>query len=186
MKRKLLAAAAAFLAVGSAQAQMNLPPANRFYGELGYTFMKIDAAGTSARPGLIRGIIGYDFHPMWAVEGMLGGGVNGDRKNVSVGGLPAEVEVSNKSLYGIFVKPKYTFGAAEVFGRIGYAHTKIEVDSRSALLGDSTQSDDDVSYGIGFNYRFSRNVYAGIDWMRYSNQSGHKIDGMTISIGYNW
>jgi hypothetical protein len=29
-------------------------------------------------------------------------------------------------------------------------------------------------------------LYVGLDWMRYPNQSGHKIDGMTLGFGYRF
>src|SRR5205085_4022733 len=88
MKRTILAAAAALLAVGGAHAQM-MPPYStaNVYGELGYTWLKIDAAGTSSRPDAIRGIIGYDAHPYGAIEFMPAGGVNDDNKNGTVTGV---------------------------------------------------------------------------------------------------
>jgi hypothetical protein len=73
----------------------------------------------------------------------------------------------------------------ELFARLGWAHTKVNVEARPSGL-NATQSDDDFSWGIGANYRFNRNFYAGIDWIRYSNQSNHKVDGLTLSVGYHW
>lgn len=188
MKRMTLAAAAAtLLALGNAHAQMAMPSMSALYGELGYTFMKIDAAGTSGRPGAIRGIIGWEFHPMFAGELMLAGGVNKDNKGVSVNGVPTDVEFELKNMYGIFIKPRYVYQQAEVFARLGYAHTKVRAAStnNNLILGQD-QSDNDFAWGIGANYRFYQNWYAGIDWMRYSNQSDHKVDGLTLSVGFHW
>lgn len=182
MKRTLLAAAAALLLLGNAQAQQRSP----LYGELGYTFLKIDAASDSARPGAIRGILGYDFHPYFALEGMLAGGVNDDETNGVINGVPATVNVEAKALYGIFGKAKYQWNQVELFGRFGWAHTKIDVESRTAGVASSSQSDDDFAWGLGANFRFQPNWYAGLDWMRYSNQSGQKVDGFTLSVGYHW
>jgi opacity protein-like surface antigen len=186
MKRNALAAAAAFLLLGSVQAQMVRPPANPWYGELGYTFLKIDAGGDSARPGAIRGIIGYDFHPYFAVEGMLGGGVNDDDTIGVINGVSANLAVENKSMYGLFIKPKYLWNQFEFFGRFGYAHTKVSLESRTAGVASSTQSDDAFAWGVGANWRLTQFWYTGIDWMRYSNQSGHKVDGLTLSAGFRW
>ena len=58
MKKRLATAAAAFLMLGSAQAQMPPMTTSALYGELGYTFLKMDAFGTSLRPDAIRGILG--------------------------------------------------------------------------------------------------------------------------------
>ena len=186
MKRNVLAAAAAaalLLGTGAAQAQMMTPA---WYGELGYTFLKIDAASDSARPGAVRGILGVDLHPYFAVEGMAGGGVNDDQTNGVINGVPATVNVDFKTMYGLFGKAKYNWAGFELFGRLGWAHTKVAINSLTAGVPSSTQSDDDLAWGLGANYRFDKNLYVGGDWMRYSNQSGHKVDGFTLAVGYHW
>ena len=187
MKRTILAAAAALLAVGGAHAQ-TMPPYStaNVYGELGYTWLKIDAAGTSSRPDAIRGIIGYDAHPYGAIEFMLGGGVSDDNKNGTVNGVPTNVNVDLKQMYGIFVRPKYQYQAVEGFFRLGWAHTKVNVHSTNNNLVNSSQSDDDFAWGLGLNFRFNPRLFMGLDWMRYSNQSNHKVDGLTLGFGYHF
>jgi opacity protein-like surface antigen len=186
MKKRLVTAAAAFLMLGSAQAQMPPITASAFYGELGYTFMKIDAFGTSFRPGAVRGIAGWDVHPMFSVEGMVAGGVDDDNKNLAIGGVPSSVTASLDYMYGIWVKPKYVFEQyrSELFGRFGWAHTKAEVSRAGFPSASETQ--DDFAWGIGANYRFNPNGYVGIDWMRYSNQSNSHVDGLTLTVGWHW
>src|SRR4030095_4672968 len=108
MKRLATAAGAALFLLGSAQAQqMGMPPMtmSAVYGELGYTFLKIDAFGTSLRPAAIRGILGYEVHPLFAIEGMVAGGVNDDDKDLSVGGVPASVQAKMDYMYRIWGKP---------------------------------------------------------------------------------
>jgi opacity protein-like surface antigen len=187
MKRTILAAVAALLAAAGAHAQMmpTYSSAN-VYGELGYTWLKIDAEGTSSRPDAIRGILGYDFHPNAAVEAMFAGGVSDDSKSGTVNGVPTNVDVDLKHMYGIFLRPKYQYQAAEVFARLGWAHTKVSVRSTNNNLVDSTQSNDDFAWGLGVNFRFNPRMYVGLDWMRYSNQSGEKVDGITLGFGYHW
>ena len=182
MKPIVAAAGAAFLLLGAtAQAQQTSP----LYGELGYTFLKIDAAGTSTRPDAIRGILGYDFHPMFALEGMIAGGINDDDKDALFNGVPARVQVKMDYMYGLFVKPKYGWGPAEVFARLGWAHTNVKTSSATPSLAGST-SDDDFAWGLGANFNFNPRMYVGADWMRYSNQSNHKVDGFTVAFGFRW
>ena len=183
LKRNYLMAAALAM-MGTAHAQQ-MPPLGGLYGELGYTFLKIDALGTSGRPGAIRGIIGYEFHPMLSVEGMLAGGVQEDDRDITVYGIPVNASFKLENMYGIWIRPKYVLNQLELFGRLGWAHTKVEVQARPSNFSAS-QSDDDLAWGFGANYRFNRNFYAGIDWMRYSNQSDHHVDGLTLSVGYRW
>jgi hypothetical protein len=186
MKKRLATAAAAFLMLGSAQAQMPPMTTSALYGELGYTFLKMDAFGTSFRPDAIRGILGWDVHPMFAVEGMVAGGVSDDSKVISIGGAASNVTAKMDYMYGIWLKPRYVFDQykSELFGRFGWAHTKPEVSR--AGFGSVSASDDDFAWGIGANYKFNPNAYVGIDWMRYSNQSDSHIDGLTLSVGWHW
>jgi opacity protein-like surface antigen len=189
MKKRLATAAAAFLSLGSAQAQMpSMPPMtmSALYGELGYTFLKIDAFGTSLRPGAIRGILGYDVHPYFAIEGMGAGSAQDDDKSIAIGGIPSNVQTKLEYMYGIWAKPKYTYNQAEFFGRFGWAHTKVEIIRSGALAATRSESQDDFAWGLGVNYRFNPRAYVGIDWMRYSNQSDAHVDGVTLSVGYHW
>ena len=188
MKRIAIAAAAAFLVLGGTAQAQTMPQLSKsgLYGELGYTWMKIDAAGTSARPSAIRGVLGYDFHPYLAGEFMAAGGVSDDSKNGSVNGVPTTVDVDMRNMYGLFIKVKYDWNQVQLFGSLRYAHTRVKVKSTNNNLVDSNQSDNDVAYGVGVNYRFNPQMYVGLDWMRYSNQSGHKVDGLTLGFGYHW
>ena len=156
------------------------------YGELGYTFLKIDAGGTSLRPDAIRGILGYEVHPMLAIEVMAAGGINDDDKDVVIGGIPGSVQAKMDYMYGIWVKPKYMYQQIEVFGRLGWAHTKAEVSRTGVAGATGSESQDDLAWGLGLNFRFNPNAYVGLDWMRYSNQSNSHVDGLTLSVGWHW
>jgi len=184
MKKRLATAAAAFVLLGSAQAQMPPMTTSALYGELGYTFLKVDAFGTSFRPAAIRGILGWDVHPTFAVEGMLAGGVVDDDKGISINGQPANVTAKLNNMYGIWAKPRFVRDKTEFFGRFGWAHT--DVEASRAGFGTASEGQDDFAWGLGVNYRFSPNGYVGADWMRYSNQSNSHVDGLTLSVGWHW
>ena len=108
------------------------------YGELGYTFLKMDAFGTSLRPGAIRGILGYDVNPYFAIEGMAAGGVNDDNKGIAIGGVPSNVQAKMDYMYGIWVKPKYFYNQVRVF--------------RSLRLGPHQGGN--LAYGCAWRLRF--------------------------------
>lgn len=183
MKRLAIAAAAAFALLGSAQAQT----APAWYGELGYTFLKIDGDGYSVHPSAIRGIIGYDFHRYFAVEGMLAGGVTDDDTNTTAFGIPVNVNAKLQQAYGIYLKPKYEWNQLEAFGRLGWARSKVRVTAASGGLSASDSgSDDDFSYGVGLNYRINPRMHVGLDYMVYYDKSDAKIDGWTLSFGYRF
>jgi opacity protein-like surface antigen len=181
MKRIAIAAATALVMLGSAQAQTRSP----LYGEVGYSFLEFkDDAGTiKVNPGAIRGIIGYEFHPNFAAEALLGFGVRSDSATVS--GVDLDVKV--RDMAGAYIKPKYDLGAGEVFARLGWTRTNSRVTaSAGGASASGSATDSDFSYGIGANYRFNPRMNVGIDWMRYSNKDGGKIQGFTVSLGYHF
>lgn len=172
MKRIAIAAAAALLMLGTAQAQQRSP----LYGEIGYSFNTVKAeGGFDANPQALRGIIGYNFHPYFAAEGMLAFGTSSDSDQ--------GVDVKVRHAYGIFAKPKYDFGNIEVFGRLGWARTKVRGEV-GGVTGDDSASD--IAYGLGVNYSFNPKMYVGADWMRLRDKDGVKVDGLTISLGYRF
>ena len=176
MKRMTIAAAAAFLLIGAAQAQP-VRGASPWYGELGYSFLTVkeSTTGFDANPQALRGFIGYNFHPYFAGELMLLGGTASDSDR----GVDAKVKYS----YGIFLKPKYNYNNFELFGRLGWARTKSEI----SIPGFSASgSDNDFAYGVGVNYNFNPRTYVGLDWMEYLNKDNAKIDGVTLSVGYRF
>jgi opacity protein-like surface antigen len=171
MKRIAIAAAAALMVLGTAQAQQRSP----LYGELGYSFLTFKSSGLDTNPQALRGIIGYTVHPNVAVEGMLALGTTSDSDR--------GVDIKLKHAVGLFVKPKYDFGNIEAFARLGWVRAKARASGGGITL---TGSDDDFAYGVGANYNFNPKMYAGIDWMRYFNKDSTKIDGVTLSVGYRF
>jgi opacity protein-like surface antigen len=185
MKRIVIAAAAAFAMLGAAQAQTQTSP---FYGELGYTFLKLKEEGLSTRNGAIRGIVGYAFHPNIAVEGMLGFAVNDDSVTfVDPTFGPVDVKVKLQNSYGIFVKPKYAFDKVEVFGRLGWTRSKIKATANvGGASASASESDSDFAYGAGVNFNINPRTYVGLDYMRYYSKDGAKVDGLTLGVGYRF
>lgn len=173
MKRFVIAAAAAFLVLGTAQAQQRSP----LYGELGYSWLQVkeSSTGFDATPQALRGIIGYNFHPYFAGEAMLSLGTSSD----SDLGVDAKV----KNAYGVFVKPKYDFNNLELFARLGFARTKVNV-SAPGFAADG--SDSDFAYGVGLNYNFNPKMYVGADWMQLLDKDTTKVRGWTVNFGYRF
>lgn len=199
MKMIAIAAASALLLLGTAHAQQARSAVAGGYVELGYTHLKIsdDQGGSDARPGALRGFVGYDVHPNVAVEGMLALGVRDDRitetVDTTVGPVTVNGKIKLKNAIGLYVKPKMNVTEAiEIFGRLGYTRAKFEGSASATIPGVGTVSatDDDsesgASIGFGANYRFSPNVYVGLDYMRYIKKDGVKTDGITLGLGYRF
>lgn len=183
MKRLAVAAASVLLMLGTAQAQTRAP----LYGELGYSFLEFKGDGVKTNPQAIRGIVGYEFHPNAAVEGMLMFGTKGDDFNTTEFGVPVNVDLKLRNAIGVFVKPKYNFGNIEVFGRLGWARVKVKATACAAgVCASDSDSDNDFAWGLGANYQFNPRMYAGLDWMRLNNNDGAKIQGWTVNFGYKF
>lgn len=174
MKRLVIAAASAFLALGAAQAQQQAP-ASPFYGELGYSFQRHDGPGFRTAPHSLRGIAGYNFHPNLAVEGMAAFGIRDDSDN----GVTSKV----RSQLGVFVKPKYAFDNFEVFGRLGWVQSRIRT---SSAAGSTSNSEGDFAWGLGANYNINPKTYVGVDYLRSYDKGGSTIDGVTLGVGFRF
>ena len=83
--------------------------------------------------------------------------------------------------YGIYVKPKYPVTSqSNIYGLIGYGHTKIECD-----IANTTYTRDGISFGAGIEYNFPGSKW-GIwsDYMNLMNQDGiYNSNGNILSIG---
>ena len=64
----------------------------------------------------------------------------------------------------------------EAFARIGALHTKYEDESGSI-------SKTKVSYGVGLQAQFTKDVYGQVDYMSYYKQDGMTAKGFTVSVG---
>jgi opacity protein-like surface antigen len=186
MKRIAIAAAAALLMMGTAQAQ-TAANASPLYGEVGYSFLNVDGGGASADVQALRGIIGYNAHPYFAVEGLVGLGTSSDSSNVDVLGTPVHVKTKVSNTFGVFLKPKYEINNFELFGRLGWASTKLKLKATANGVSDSaSDSDSDFAYGVGVNYNLNPRTYVGVDYMRFYDKGDTKIDGVTVSVGFRF
>lgn len=175
MKTLVIAAASLFAACA-----VNAQETPKLYGEIGYTALKVEEDELSVKPAVVRGILGADFHPNLAVEGMLGFGVKDD--TLTIAGVPVKAEIEHS--YGFYIKPKFNAtNELELFARLGYAKTKLKV---SALGASASDSEGDVSYGAGLSYSFTPTAYGTVDYMSYYDKDGVKANGFTLGVGFKF
>jgi len=179
MKRNILPLAAALAGVffaGATQAQQ-AAPASPWSGELGYSWLNVrdSSLGFHASPQAIRGIVGYNFHPNVAVEGMVAFGTSGDSD--------LGVDVKLRDAVGVFVKPKYQFDQFEVFARLGWARESLRASAGGV---SASGSDNDFAWGAGAAYNINPRTYVSVDYMRLHNKDSTRIDGWTLGVGYRF
>jgi hypothetical protein len=174
------------------------PPRDlRLYGELGVAHLGIDDAAPLSLDGhvnMMRGIIGHEAHPNFAVESMLALGDRSVRTSgtVQVGLLnpqffPYTATRELSHIIGFYAKPKMRMGDWQLYARVGLADTRVR--SSMTVAGVTTASAEsllDLSYGAGASWDFDPKSFVALDWMRYLDKRGLKIQGATLSIGRRW
>ncbi len=79
--------------------------------------------------------------------------------------------------FGVSLKPKMEIAKdVEAFARIGATHSKYEDD-------ESSVSKTKLTYGIGMQAQFTKDVYGQVDYMNYYKQDGLSAKGFTVSVG---
>lgn len=168
----------------TAQAQQRMGSSDpRLYGEIGLSQLKakaVDGAlSAEAKPALLSGTIGYQFLPWLAVEGFVAGGVVKDE--IKLNGVNTGVDAKVPSVFGVFLKPTLPLGErVELFGRVGIARTKLEMQAGGLNVDDSGS---DAAYGLGVNFNLSPMSYLQANWTSYYKKDGVKIEGVGIAYG---
>jgi opacity protein-like surface antigen len=177
--RNLLFPLLAASVCGAALAQ---PTESAWYGEIGLSQLNLkvtDGLSAKARPSLLTGTIGYQWLPHLAVEGFVAGGI--DRDEVKLNGVNTGIDAKVPSAFGIFLKPGIALGdRVELFGRVGYARTKVRLSAGGVNVDDSN---DDLAYGLGLNVNLSRQSYLQANWMNYYDKHQVKLDGLGLVYG---
>lgn len=168
--KKLILVSMLGLAAVSAQAQS-------VYGDVAYQTFDADLA---TDPAAVRGIFGYQFNPNLAVEGMVGSGVR-DGKDSSMG-------VSGKAkldrMAGIYAKSSFKVNDAfELYGRLGYVNYKVSATaSAGGFTAKVSDSDSDVSYGVGASYYLTPKMSINVDYMDFGDLEGGVAVGLKFSF----
>jgi len=119
---------------------------------------------------------GYQLNENMAIEGRLGSGINDD----TVRGVKLEL----KEFYGAYFK----VGMPTSIGLYPYViagatHGKVEAKFHGYHESDSQT---DISYGIGGDFHFARNWSAGLEYMKYFDKDGVDFSGFALSANYKF
>jgi len=137
-------------------------------------------AGYKADPGILRAVIGTEIHPNVNLEGMIGVGVTDGTTRVGNVTVTSQVD----QFWGLYVRPKVMLSPdVELFGRVGYASSKITASVPGYALSDSGNS---VSYGAGVSFKVAQNTSVVADYMSYYSKNGVKATGFTVGLGFKF
>jgi opacity protein-like surface antigen len=146
--------------------------AQSVYGEVGYTGLDYKAPGLKVSPAMVRGVVGYEFSPSVAMEGMVG--LNGGSDSA------AGTTLRLNNVIGVFGKVQAPVtDALKVYGRLGVARTSLKANGVS-------DSDTGVAYGAGVTYDLSKTTYLNADYTKYLDRDDQKLEGVTVGVGFRF
>ncbi len=146
--------------------------AQSVYGEVGYTGLDYKEPGLKVRPAMVRGVVGYEFTPSLAMEGMVG--LHGGSDTSS--GTTLKLD----NMVGVFGKVQAPVtDALKVYGRLGVARTSLKANGVS-------DSDTGLAYGAGVTYDLSKTTYLNADYTKYYDRGDQKLEGLTVGVGYRF
>ncbi len=156
--------------------------ADDLYIGVGYMEAEFKKSGVrgKAKPDalFVRG--GYAINEFVSVEARYGTGISDD--GVRVNGNRVKVDLEH--MFGAYVRAGLpTAVDLEPYVMLGV--TRAEFDGRS---GPNRVSDTrtDVSYGFGLDYRFTRQISAGLEYMRYIDRGCCKFTGLSLGVNYHF
>lgn len=212
MKKFAALAALALLASVGASAQAETTDNDSFtetvlgkglYTELGLTQLKASNpaafAGASAKPTMLRGIVGKELMPNLSTELMLGLGLSSASVdyNYVAGGTPMSVSVESevKSMLGLYIVPKVALSdRAQAYARLGFTNMSSS-DTPPGVMAQlpagtsnnmTNGKNNSVSWGLGASYRIGENVGVSLDYMVYHKKSQVKVDGVNLGVTYKF
>ncbi|WP_296820749.1 porin family protein [Brevundimonas sp.] len=153
MRILALTTAAAAVAFTAAPAAAQIDPS--WYGSVGVA--NVSAEDTDVDLNAVTGRLGARLNPYFGVEGEASFGL-GDESVAP--GVDAELS-HDASAYAVGYYP--ISNNFEVFGRVGYGTTEIEVSGAGSSV---SENEDSLNYGVGAQYFFDGANGVRGDWTR--------------------
>ena len=156
------------------------PSPSKIYGEVGYTQLSYKESGYKADPGVLRAVIGTEINPNVNLEAMIGVGITDGSTRISNVTVTSQVD----RFWGLYVRPKVMLSPdVELFGRVGYASSKVTASIPGYALSDSGNS---MSYGAGVSFKVAQNTSLVADYMSYYSKDGVKATGFSVGLGFKF
>lgn len=125
----------------------------------------------------VIGRVGGYFNPYVGAELRWGYGVNDDSADVA--GTSASLELDD--MYGAYIKGGVPVGDTFYpYAIVGY--TEQEVTVRSGSLGAASDSDSDISYGLGVDVQLGEKIGLNLEYMSFYDKDDVEIQGLSIGI----
>ena len=202
MLKYILAATVATGIAGAAAAQEN-----GLYREGGYQYLEIepDGADSGVDTNAIGARLGYQFNPVFSIEGELASGIDDGEFDYNVDEdsfnlddnndgdfndlIAASGDIGLNYLVGLYGKAKVPLtDRLDVYGRAGYAY--VDLDASIQTPGGTTlttieDAEEGPAFGAGLSYDLTENVYLKGDYTYYSFEDTD-TNGVMLGVGYKF
>lgn len=157
--------------------------AENYYGG-GFSFLdySVEAIeGVEPSVTAIVGRLGTGFNENFSGEVRLGFGVGDDTVTVdALGGTDVDVELDH--IFGAYVRGGIPVTESFYpYAIVGYTRGKGTASSDFFDRSDS-ESESDVSFGVGADVGVSENIIINIEYMNYYDKDGAEVDGFSIGV----
>lgn len=152
-----------------------------FGGNIAFVEYSEEGIGDDASLNAIFGRIGKKFNENFSGEIRVGIGIGDDTVDLFGG----DVDVELDSLFGVYVR-----GGIQVaesfypYAVLGY--TRGELTASVSGFGSASESESDISFGVGADVGISEKVILNVEYMNYLDKDGAEIDGFSIGIATNF
>ncbi|KCZ87741.1 MULTISPECIES: outer membrane protein [Hyphomonas] len=202
MLKYILAATVATGIAGAAAAQEN-----GLYLEGGYQYLEIepDGADSGVDTNAIGARLGYQFNPVFSIEGELASGIDDGEFDYNVDEdsfnlddnndgdfndlIAASGDIGLNYLVGLYGKAEVPLtDRLDVYGRAGYAY--VDLDASIQTPGGTTlttieDAEEGPAFGAGLSYDLTENVYLKGDYTYYSFEDTD-TNGVMLGVGYKF
>lgn len=126
---------------------------------------------------VLYGRLGLNFNQNFSGEIRLGVGVGDD--TVDVFGTNVDVELDN--MYGVYVRGGAPVSAV-VYPYAVLGYTRGKATASAAGFGSVSDSETDVSFGLGVDFTVSKEITINAEYMNYLDKDGAEISGLAIGV----
>lgn len=141
-----------------------------------------DRLSANFEPSMVVGRFGKFFNPNVALEARLGLGLDEDTQFIPELGLDGKLELN--ALIGIYLTGHFNLTASSsLYAIVGSSRAEAEASAPAfpAVVG-STETESDLSYGVGANIGILNNIALNIEYMQYLDADHFDLSAVAVGV----
>lgn len=112
---------------------------------------------------------GYQFNRYWAIEGGYSNFGEATSSGFLVGGAPITVTAETTAFELVGVGSLPLGDAFSIYAKAGIFRYESDGSASGGIVGSASDSGTELTFGLGAQYAFARNLAARLEWQRYFN-----------------